>query len=84
MFRMISIGRLCAVLAVGLILLGTHAGYGGFIEQTIRVDLPELGGPHGPPPWAGPPDFVFSLLPDDASQGLLLSQPAPLLKPSNH
>ena len=62
--------RMVAAVVLALI-LPVSGAFGGFIEQTIRVDLPEPASGHTPPPWAGPPDFVFNLIPEQAVNGLL-------------
>ena len=43
----------------------------GFIQSSIDVDMPDPGSPHGPPSWAGPPDFVFELVPGQAGNGMM-------------
>ena len=59
---------LCAsVLTVAILASVANAG---FIDGSITVELCGPESPHGPPPWAGPPDFVWDKLAEKPGQGL--------------
>jgi len=63
-----SLRALVVMLTLGVLAVGSAPA--GFIPGSVRVDLPDPPAPGGgPPPWAGPPDFVFDLMPDNAAKG---------------
>lgn len=63
-----SLRALVVMLALGVLAVGSAPA--GFISGSVRADLPNPPAPGGgPPPWAGPPDFVFDLTPGNAGHG---------------
>ena len=58
------------ITVVSVVALG-GAAYGGFVADSVTIDLPEPGEP-GRPAWSpGPPPFVFELLSDGSGNARL-------------